>query len=120
MSTVKKINDQAMTLSASERAGLAHDLILSLDDPLDFEPSPVHEVEIQRRLQMVREGTAAGRPADDVFTDIKAKYSKMPDSAVPLSGNLQVPEGLDLDRCFRPLQAKAKLLAGSETNSNNG
>jgi putative addiction module component (TIGR02574 family) len=75
MSRVKKIHDQAMTLSASERAGLAHDLILSLDDPSDFELSPVHEAEIQRRLQMVREGTATGRSADEVFADIKAKYS---------------------------------------------
>jgi putative addiction module component (TIGR02574 family) len=75
MSTVKDIHDQAMELSASERASLAHDLILSLDDPSDFELSPAYETEIRRRIQVVREGTAAGRPADEVFTDIKAKYS---------------------------------------------
>ena len=75
MSTVKEIHDQAMALSVSERASLAHDLILSLDDPSDFELSPAYEAEIQRRLQMVREGTATGRPADKVFADIKAKYS---------------------------------------------
>ena len=75
MSTVKDIHDQAMTLSASERASLAHDLILSLDDPSDLELSPAYEAEIQRRLQVVREGTATGRPADKVFADIKTKYS---------------------------------------------
>jgi putative addiction module component (TIGR02574 family) len=75
MNTVKEIHDQAMALSVSERASLAHDLILSLDDPSDFELSPAYEAELQRRLQMVREGTATGRPADEVFADIKAEYS---------------------------------------------
>ena len=75
MSAVKEIHDEAMALSASERASLAHDLILSLDDPADFELSPAYETEIKRRLHMVREGVAAGRSADEVFTDIKAKYS---------------------------------------------
>ena len=62
-------------LSASERASLAHDLILSLDEPSDLELSPMQETEIQRRVQMVQEGTAKGRPADEVFAEIKAKYS---------------------------------------------
>ena len=62
-------------LSASERASLAHDLILSLDEPSDLELSPVQETEIQRRVQMVQEGPAKGRPADEVFAEIKAKYS---------------------------------------------
>ena len=30
--------------------------------------------EIQRRLKIVREGTASGRPAAEVFADIRAKY----------------------------------------------
>jgi len=37
-----------MALSASERASLAHDLILSLGDPADFELSPGQEAKIQR------------------------------------------------------------------------
>ncbi len=64
-----------LALSASERASLAHDLILSLDDPAGYELSPAQESEIQRRLQMVREGSATGRPAAEVFADLKAKYS---------------------------------------------
>ena len=63
-----------MSLSASERASLAHDLILSLEDPHDYELNESQEGEITRRLQMVREGTAAGRPADDIFSAIRAKY----------------------------------------------
>lgn len=74
MNRVHEIQTEAMALSTSERAGLAHDLILSLDDPADFELSPGQEQEIQRRGQMVRDGKATGRPTEDVFADIKAKY----------------------------------------------
>ena len=75
MSTIQEVRSKVMALSASERASLAHDLILSLDDPADYELGPAQETEIQRRLTMVREGTALGRPASEVFADIKAKYS---------------------------------------------
>ena len=75
MNTIQDVRSEVMTLSASERASLAHDLILSLDNPVDYTLSPTQESEIQRRLKMVREGTASGRPAAEVFADIKAKYS---------------------------------------------
>ena len=75
MRTVEEVRRQVLALSASERASLAHDLILSLDDPVDCDLSPAQEEDIQRRLTMVREGTASSRPADEVFTDIRGKYS---------------------------------------------
>ena len=71
--TVDKVRNDALALSPSERASLAHDLILSLDDPTDYMLSPEQEAEIQRRVQMVREGQADGRPAEDVFGQIKTK-----------------------------------------------
>jgi putative addiction module component (TIGR02574 family) len=73
---VQKIREEVMALSLSERASLAHDLILSLDEPSDFDLGPAQEAEIGRRVQMVREGTATGRPAAYVFRDIKAKFGK--------------------------------------------
>jgi putative addiction module component (TIGR02574 family) len=75
MNPIQEIRDQALALSPSERASLAHELILSLDDPSAFELSPEQEAEIQRRLGSIREGTAEGRPADEVFAEIKAKYA---------------------------------------------
>ena len=75
MSAIQDIRNQAMDLSATERASLAHDLILSLDDPSAFDLSTEQEAEIQRRLRGVREGKAMGRPADEVLADIKAQYS---------------------------------------------
>jgi putative addiction module component (TIGR02574 family) len=74
MNTIQEVRKEVLALSASERACLAHDLILSLDAPADFELSGGQEAEIQRRVHMVREGKASGRPSDEVFADIKAKY----------------------------------------------
>jgi putative addiction module component (TIGR02574 family) len=73
MSTIQEVRKEVMALSASERASLAHDLILSLEDPADLELDAGQEAEIQRRVQMVREGKASGRSSDEVFADIKAK-----------------------------------------------
>ncbi len=75
MSAMDELRRKAMTLSASERASLAHELILSLDDPREYDLSPAQEAEIQRRLDTIREGTASGRPASEVFADIRARYS---------------------------------------------
>ena len=74
MKTAHEIRGEALALSASERASLAHDLILSLDEPSSSELSPAQEEEIQRRLQSVKEGTAVARPADEVLSEIRAKY----------------------------------------------
>ena len=74
MTTLQKVRDDVLSLSASERACLAHDLILSLESPSDFELGEVKEKEIQHRVNMVREGKTTGRPASKVFKDIKAKY----------------------------------------------
>ena len=75
MSVIQDVRSEAMALSASERASLAHELILSLDDGSDYDLGPAQEAEIRRRLGMVREGTASGRPAAEVFADIRARYA---------------------------------------------
>jgi len=72
---VEEVRNQVMALSASERASSAHELILSLDDPAEYDLSPAQEAEIRRRLKMVQEGAASSRPAAEVFADIRAKYS---------------------------------------------
>jgi hypothetical protein len=61
---------------ASERASLAHDLILTLDDTANLELSPQQEREIGRRVRLVQDGKAAGRSAEEIFSDIRAKHSR--------------------------------------------
>ena len=73
MKTVEQIRKEALALSAGERAGLAHDLILSLEDPDAYELSPAQEAEIRRRVRKVKSGKAAGRPAAKVFAEIEAR-----------------------------------------------
>lgn len=75
----RNINDirmEALALSASERASLAHDLILSLDNPDDLELEPERETEIKRRVQVIQEGKATGRSMESVVSDIRAEYDK--------------------------------------------
>lgn len=75
-STVDKIRDEALSLSESERASLAHDLILSLEkeDGLYFDEE--YEEELKRRVLSVKEGKAEARDADDVLGDIEKRYKK--------------------------------------------
>jgi len=70
---MEQVRKEAMALSASERASLAHDLIMSLEDPGAYELSPEQEAEIRRRVRMVKRGKAAGRSTTEVFADIEAK-----------------------------------------------
>ncbi len=62
-----------MTLSAGERASLAHDLILSLEDPDAYELSPEQEAEIHKRVRRVKSGKAVGRPAAEVLAEVEAR-----------------------------------------------
>jgi len=61
MKTVEEIRKEAMALSAGERAGLAHDLILSLEGPDAYELSPEQEAEIRRRVRKVEAVSRRGR-----------------------------------------------------------
>jgi len=73
---MEEIRKEAMALSAGERASLAHDLILSLDDPDAYELSPEQEAEIRKRVRKVRSGKAVGRPAVVVLADIEARLTR--------------------------------------------
>jgi putative addiction module component (TIGR02574 family) len=73
MKTMEEIRREAMTLSAGERASLAHDLILSLEDPDAYGLSPEQETEIRKRVRRVKSGKAAGRPAAEVLAEIEAR-----------------------------------------------
>ena len=70
----EKVRKEAMALSASERASIAHELILSLDEPSDLSLDQKSEAEIRRRVEMVKKGKAIGQPADQVFAEIEDKF----------------------------------------------
>jgi putative addiction module component (TIGR02574 family) len=72
-SRIEQLTEQALELSESERAGLAHRLLLSLDEPKEEGVEEAWEAEIARRVEQVKNGTAKGRPAEDVLRDIRAR-----------------------------------------------
>lgn len=55
---LERVRSEALTLSESERAELAHDLVASLDGPPDADAEPLWEAEILRRLSEIDSGTA--------------------------------------------------------------
>lgn len=52
MNTNQKVRRELITLSARERASLAHELILSLDDPANNKVNLWQKSKFQRRVKM--------------------------------------------------------------------
>jgi putative addiction module component (TIGR02574 family) len=72
--TVEKITQDALRLSERERAELAHRILVSLEDAAEENVDEAWDAEIEKRVDRIKEGTAKGRPADEVFRDIRARY----------------------------------------------
>jgi len=57
-SALERVRAEALNLSESERAELAHHLVASLDGPADSDVEKAWEAEILRRLSEIDSGTA--------------------------------------------------------------
>ena len=64
---VRRVESEALKLSAKARARLAERLISSLDDHADPDSERLWLEEAERRLDELLSGKAAGIPADEVF-----------------------------------------------------
>ncbi len=71
---LNKMRNEAMSLPVDDRAKLARELIISLDDCIDSNVDNAWEEEISRRVQEIKDGTAKGKPAEEVLSEIRAKY----------------------------------------------
>ncbi len=69
------IKEQAIALPVEERADLAHELLISLDEQMDTDIEKAWDEEIRERVEEIKTGKAKGRIAEDVIADIRAKYS---------------------------------------------
>lgn len=56
--TLEKVRTEALSLSEAERAELAHNLVASLDGPVDADAETAWDVEILRRLAEIDTGAA--------------------------------------------------------------
>jgi len=77
MSTLlKELSNQANSLTPAERAELAHNLIVSLEDTSEENDIGLAwEIEIEKRVKDIKSGKAKGRPAEEILSEIRAKYS---------------------------------------------
>ena len=57
-SALERVRAEALNLSESERAELAHNLVASLDGPADSDAEKAWDAEILRRLSEIDSGTA--------------------------------------------------------------
>ncbi len=71
---LEKLTNDALSLPKNDRAKLAHELIASLGEHLDSDVSDAWEKEICSRVNEIKDGTAKGRPAEQVLSEIRAKY----------------------------------------------
>jgi putative addiction module component (TIGR02574 family) len=66
-----ELTAEAMALPLPERAKLAETLLRSLDPATDEDVEQEWDAEVTRRLQRVRDGSAKGKPAEQVFRAIR-------------------------------------------------
>ncbi len=76
---LKRLEAEALELPIEERASLAHRLILSLDEDVaedQVEVERAWEDEIRRRVAEIEAGTAELIPAEQVFSEIRARVRR--------------------------------------------
>ena len=70
-----ELKEQLATLSIGDRAELAMYLIESLDSEVDLGAERLWELELDRRATEIRQGVAAGEPAESVMDRLRRKHS---------------------------------------------
>ena len=72
--TVEKLKEQIEILTNQERAEIARFVIHSLDHEVDDDADAAWEEELARRVSDIRNGKAVGKPAEQVFAELREKY----------------------------------------------
>ena len=76
--TIAQLTHEVLALNESDRALLAQTLLESLE-PAEEGVEEAWATEVGRRLERVRSGNAQGRPAEEVFRDIRARLTSRRD-----------------------------------------
>jgi len=72
----RNLLDQALKLSAEERAALAHDLLASLDGERDADVDAAWAAEAERRARALLSGEDPGHSWDDVSKRLMAEFGR--------------------------------------------
>ena len=70
----QRLRTELAALPRQDRAELAQLLLHSLDDDAE-EGDESWDTELARRMEEIRNGRAAGEPADSVFSQLRERYS---------------------------------------------
>ena len=71
--TLEKLRSEVLRLPESERAELAHELVKSLDAPIDADAADAWDREILRRLAQIDAGTARLVDRDELRRRMRAR-----------------------------------------------
>ncbi len=72
--TATRLLDELVRLSPQERADIAYQLLRSLDDGEDADAESAWDAELECRAHAIFGGTAKGRPAEEVFDELRKQY----------------------------------------------
>lgn len=68
--------EEALKLTANERAEVAEQLIASLDEAPDTDVEQAWQEEIQKRLAQIERGEGTLVDSETVFAELRKKYSE--------------------------------------------
>lgn len=74
--TLEKVRSEALSLSESERAELAYNLVASLDGPADPDAEKAWDAEILRRLAEIDSGAAELIDREELRRRMRARMSR--------------------------------------------
>jgi putative addiction module component (TIGR02574 family) len=72
---LERLKSELTSLTAIERAELAHFLIHTLDSEGEDDVEAAWGVELARRSEEIKSGGVEGKPAEQVFAEIRARHS---------------------------------------------
>ena len=71
---LEALKTQLRTFPGRDRAELAHFLIDSLEPEADDEAEAAWDQELARRVADIRAGRVVGKPADQVFAELRERF----------------------------------------------
>ena len=72
---MEELKAELAGLTEPERAELAHFLLNSLDGADDADVEAACDAELARRADEIQRGTVVGKPADQVFAELREKHA---------------------------------------------
>lgn len=72
--SLAELKSELEALPVGERAELAHFLIGSLDEREDADSEAAWDAELTRRVDEIKGGNVVGKPAEQVFAELREKY----------------------------------------------